>query len=1582
VDPLLAALRLLAILTGGLQPTAAAPAAQLESLRRLIARCVMLGQQEPFLAPTDLAQLVDMADVEEAEFSALRRICEEVQAELQAQPSQTLRTRVFRREVPVTAEVPEASPAWAGGAAVSKNYGPFTTQDNRPIWFSTVDTPAYVSLIGPTGADPLLLLPSVNVLTAATQIEFSSGSVWIAARLLSPEAPSEGYCGLRVKRALLRLDALPVTAPGALTVATGTGFAVDFELDHPQHAVQPEESALHPGRTATTLPSFFRLVVATTATWIEDVADAEASVFGSNIALRFDAGASPRYDERLERVLVPLLPDAPELAAEVSSNGFHLDGRGDVRDAAWALHVARPALPGLGEASGAGEIALVLSSRLNARWSSLTANVRLSEATLLLGPAGSTLSAKAANNFGGGQRFGLWRHVASSRARCSLELTYGREIPLLYRIEADRSEVVAVEGRCHARLDRPIATDGQRFHIAHADCHAFLFFSPTAGAGLLVRHIASLTGISFRPLRLCFALRNAVVRADTVQALVLGGSMDPAMEQLSQGSVSLFFGVSSILPILPDPYAANVEVTDGPSEASAGGQLWSRIRWGESEAPDLRLRLISLGQDPAVLCGLLTAPKPPRPPQARPSRRPETLVEDRQRESLLRTTFDRALDSVGETLLLLDVSSHADQLGVGLGFRSEGIPPSQALIRDLDLVSLARDVRVITPPQVQWEPVWTIQNPSLAQFPSPLVSADDGGASMLGIDTVNLVPVDPSRVLRSLVAEHARRDPGTTAAALFTLPFGIKAVAAPLRYPPPTEPSVASAELALVQPESAERGLAGGLQVSLKAIDPLSTPERESPRFPGGAIQLRNGIDPATGAHLGLSVLSDNGGNAVESIFNAEFAPGTASGRVPLTRIDLSGYGASTYSRWSSPAAGIAKTSQVRFDVPVGRTAHEVVQVRSILYPWAVQVVRTVTIERTPGGGVFRRDSGWAAVSDGVFDFPSHQNGSVIETHPGIVKGAFNVRRIRDTTHVYERGAVRLAAVRFDADIRIADVVVGGSGGLVTSVDQVGFVQLAPSSNPLTPEDYAALLAADGPLGGPVDCVVDIGRSGQRMRLTRVDVAAAPRPAGTPAFAASARGSLSLPRDGQWSVARQPVNPTADCLPADPHHGVPLVRKGPRSLSDAANSEPYLFAEPADLLAAGTSGFHVALLWSTGTQRVLFPRPQIPKNQPNIRGAVLPLLADVFATSATLAVFPPTLLCLKVPFPDYALEILGEGRLRLALPSSTFPAERVSGDPRRELSNSTPIRTFADYAATRFALTLDSSLPQPWSFKQEGVAIVQEREGVVAMTSHGTFRASSEETIRWTLVREDFGAAFAEPKALFPLLSNGVTSGSGLPSGGATVPLSTTEKPEGPNPKIGLRWEFEIPEGVPTFIGHTTGGHIEIITDFQRHFSLEVVVGIAVAVVFPAGALLKVEFEALRRHVLPGNDNTVEVGPKSELTLAIGVYVENHYPVPFPFPLQFNWEVFLGIGFAIEGQPGTTSIGIGIIFQAAGSVQYPHGFALVEVGVKVEGQGLIAFENDDTFIVCKGSLAIEITVAFILDIEWEIVEGEICKQAI
>ena len=99
---------------------------------------------------------------------------------------------------------------------------------------------------------------------------------------------------------------------------------------------------------------------------------------------------------------------------------------------------------------------------------------------------------------------------------------------------------------------------------------------------------------------------------------------------------------------------------------------------------------------------------------------------------------------------------------------------------------------------------------------------------------------------------------------------------------------------------------------------------------------MLNGVDLYSGTPLNISVLGATAGSAgsVESLFNNEFA--NLRPRVPVTRYDVSGYGASTFSDWANPRGSFAETTRAQFQVMVGRTALEVVKVASILYPWGI----------------------------------------------------------------------------------------------------------------------------------------------------------------------------------------------------------------------------------------------------------------------------------------------------------------------------------------------------------------------------------------------------------------------------------------------------------------------------------------------------------------------------------------------------------------------------------------------------------------------------------------------------------------------
>ena len=174
----------------------------------------------------------------------------------------------------------------------------------------------------------------------------------------------------------------------------------------------------------------------------------------------------------------------------------------------------------------------------------------------------------------------------------------------------------------------------------------------------------------------------------------------------------------------------------------------------------------------------------------------------------------------------------------------------------------------------------------------------------------------------------------------------------------------------------------------------------------------------------------------------------------------------------------------MQFQLIVGRTALEVVKVNSVLHPWGVRVTRTVTIERRPGGGVIRRDSGWQAFTPGIFDYRYIDISTrkiVVAPYKfdgGVFRGLFNVRTIRPAPGApFSQGGATLVPYYFDADVALE-----GFPERTPGVGILGWLQTAPNGIPASAGALRALLQAQGPVGGPIDAWINFGGSGLPFR--------------------------------------------------------------------------------------------------------------------------------------------------------------------------------------------------------------------------------------------------------------------------------------------------------------------------------------------------------------------------------------------------------------------------------------------------------------------------------------------------------------------
>jgi hypothetical protein len=667
----------------------------------------------------------------------------------------------------------------------------------------------------------------------------------------------------------------------------------------------------------------------------------------------------------------------------------------------------------------------------------------------------------------------------------------------------------------------------------------------------------------------------------------------------------------------------------------------------------------------------------------------------------------RGLRVLPDAFRLLDVSSTADQMGVSFGptFRAERDPHGDTNLRavdvqmmsnagagsalplqisNLDVVAVASYLRALTLPQISWEPIFNIPleiegapawYDTVTVTPGILVYDNDGEPTRIFSESPYFVPITPKSVTKHFIKEFDDEDNPRNLTSIFTLPFAMVAMA---RF---EKEGSRRSKLSIHRPRFKE--IRGGLQIKTEALTTFSV--KESNSFPGITGQLDNNMKwfllglPITGSTLGFNV---------KEIFNRVMA--VDKKKVPVEKIEFSGYGASMFSDWHNTGAAVADVSQAKFDVLVGRTAHEVVQVRSVLYmeTGIVHVVRTITLMRSPNGYVFRSDSGWKAESDAFYDctytidFGGTDQREVTDTyeyHRGAVLGVSNVREIKDypdggpfnssfsiretglpdklnkkflidwkpvfnsLTSLDEQLPVELQAVVFDGDVHFNGVTSGGVAAgpadefKVQSRKMLGYVQLSPSSVMIPPKVLAELLNFQkGSLGGPIDCIIDVARSKQRMRLVRADLNPARDAGGKQIFVAAARGSLILPKDGSWSMVKR-LTDTGDVKPVEEGQSVPLIKQN--------GATTFKISDPGDVVV-NASKVNFGVLQSTGTQKLLFDTPQFQPNVHKLKSAET-FFADPYKLLNAKSVFPNIKNAMALSNAEKEIDIIAEGMMKL-----------------------------------------------------------------------------------------------------------------------------------------------------------------------------------------------------------------------------------------------------------------------------------------------------------------------------------------------
>lgn len=914
-----------------------------------------------------------------------------------------------------------------------------------------------------------------------------------------------------------------------------------------------------------------------------------------------------------------------------------------------------------------------------------------------------------------------------------IDLFYSTQFNFFYDSLQKGTETISTQTACIGNVVKPVQVDGKPFKVESLQTVFMLSISQAAQLAMLYdndiirdnwsKTVKPIPGAGLPPVTFestALALNNALLTISPVYGLILYGDLK-GEDEFDKCLLTLSFGLLQYLPTLPDPYAANVSLLRRRRGRGNNGQednkyllaeitalLVCNMTWINRDEPAVKF---FLGDKPAnaTTTGNINALAASQPPALRLEDLKNGELLDNfhralwQRNSALQVkdwsavtddvegsnsavathsemmmaanrSFSRGdkVSPFSNAFTLLDVSTAADLMGVSLAFANddfvferthtvkEDIPGNPISIDGLDVQATSRLVQIYALPQVSWEPMITnseVVNTATDPYPGFLYFLNDGVPAQIANTGNKPVTLAPLPLTESLTNSYKKEE--VSLWSYFTLANGMLGLGMYYTYDG-KRPAVE-----LIN-EKFPGDVSTGLQIKTVGYE---EPKAKNSRFKGSVHQLSNINNVFLPATNNRSVLS----GSVTRIFNREFGTltGFDPGKImPLERYDFSGYGANVFSHWLNPKAALAQTSQAMFDVWRGRTAHEVIQVKSVIYPWGIRVVRTITIYRGSNGFPWRTDSGWKAESDGIYDFRSpvepgdvpqpvldEENKNTYVFHPGMVEGVYNVRNIKEDptllkfqkTWQKDYGLwinddglpepvkppangrtleVELVPVYFDADVQIDNVTQGATDGRVLSQRMLGYLQLAPRGVFIAKEDFAGLLTLMQGLGGPVDCLVNINGSDQAMRISRVEVNPSLDAGGNRVFVTAAKGTPVLPKDGSWSVVQHTLS-TKEVLPLSGNDVIPLVREGeriftPEELTYVQDkiSKPVNVAEATELFKAlEARAKQYGFLQSTGENKVLFRNPIFENGVKILKGSV-PDLADAYHLMNSKGIFP------------------------------------------------------------------------------------------------------------------------------------------------------------------------------------------------------------------------------------------------------------------------------------------------------------------------------------------------------------------------
>ena len=1148
-------------------------------------------------------------------------------AETAVKASTVLRVAVLDRDPDWVSRL--GQPATVRGQKASATYGPITivSADQRftlQKWVIVYLVP--VQMVSFVRGTTTLLVAPIAAAGKRTKVALASGSVWLNVGSFAAGAPDDSYAGLAIQDGSLTSDVPLDFSAATVSVPAGANFKitvtpVSATATSTVAQVSPPSQmtfAFPAGQAAgANLSSFSAGFLGQTFTCAQANLPAAYSAATSTLAFPAKATQSRLVPAAQAGALVTLGGDAP------------------VEAAGWALWVTTATPESLGNALGSGVFYLGFGPGIDVRWLGL-ARPEPEAAGIVVAATNFLLvwtAAGLARGITSQQKLELWR---DSVAPSSMTTARAAGAGLVYEV-AGVHEVLELGARLTADLDRPILASGRRTQVDIPDGLVLLSKQGTSAPRMFA--FAAFPADKIRALadrapEGPMALDNAFIKVSQPLSLAIEAKLLPSDAGASclsaSGALLVGFQFRMEFPFLPDPYTTS-SIVAGPESRQPVGGLLAEVVW--TAAGDVTLRLADLEhQHPALpptseassdlalpaisripVTGQLGLGLPDRAlTPVVPSKPFPFDIELPLSPLPTKATVDMAkvnppaAPPLPAGLRMLDLSTRASQFGVEIVAYS---PLDANLLLAIDGLS-ARTAAILAPvitlPAIAWEPMFNKAAPEPHSPTDKLAHPpNDGPLCAIGVNSVTLVPVSPIQCLSAILA-GTQKDRAAYGAIL-SLPYGMVAgilqPMGPGGAPPPE----------LTQPEFAVPGvdgdvsLTGALQLTLRP--PPTSPT--APVFTGRTFLRTAKNNPSSGLSYGEQVL----GLDVASIFSTRFTIGSSTG-VPVKRYDLAGFGASLFSDWTNlNPPDPTDIIQVDFTTTVGRTSHEIVQAQSVIYPWGIKVVRTITIDRLGSGSVERTDSGWLAASDGKFEYVATASGKDIspnDVHRGLIDSLLKVRNIQEfglpiktagtDDHTGAAGPVLLQPVTFDAEIAINPQHTVSQGGTTArALDQsehvvipatgvVGYIGLTALFH-LSIDDLLNFLPANA--SGPIHATIDVSKSGQFLRT----VAFSAEPAvdttlGKSALVVATHGLPKLPQGSAWTVALQGP---ADTAPRALGPTQPICVVQPNDAPGKPGPEAH-YADPSDIFRLGENppaspanlyGF----LQDVGTQKAFLAQP-------------------------------------------------------------------------------------------------------------------------------------------------------------------------------------------------------------------------------------------------------------------------------------------------------------------------------------------------------------------------------------------------------